>query len=256
MGSRVINYGRFPGLQRALTSADLTQAGDDHNNLPEERTLLNVGEKALNKHISFLRQLFEYFGVQNLFGVLVPHMHDKVPDGFHLAGQVINHRGRCYYWTEKVQNKKLNPNELCGRNFLFDSQRGFCPYEFHQGPLPDLSKVDPDFFQQFINYLYKHSLTSILGLKYIVPDLPATDMLEFIFPECRLLLVPVSLLPSNTSKTVTTCWGWSPPISKWEIKCIVFPDGEHKKVDIKPKKSNARADDVICAFEKEYLNLS
>ncbi|OBS15422.1 hypothetical protein FPOA_13759 [Fusarium poae] len=162
MGSQAVNSGPIPGLQMILTEDHLKSSRDIHNNLPDDDILLGVvGE--ISEHLPQLRLLFEEFGVENLFGVHILHKHSEVPDGFHLVGRTEIRDKRLYYWT-RVVDDTLNPSKVCGRKFVFDPQHGLYPYEFHEGPMPDLSKVDPKFFLRFTEYLVTHELTSILGL--------------------------------------------------------------------------------------------
>lgn len=268
-GPRVINHDRIPGLQQPPTSGDFVRARQEcasrsfiynvianacsHNNLPNDDALLKVEEKILNEHLPQLKLLFKRFNVEKLFAVYIPHRHSKVPDGFHLVGQTKIFDGLCYYWTRTVANDTLNSNKVCGRKFIFDKQQGWRPCDFHEGSAPDLSKVKPEFFLELTNYLVKHDLTSTLGLEYIVPELLLIfNMLEFILPNCGLLLVEATSLQFNYATTVTTSWGWSHPIFTREIRCIPDRDKKHQPVavDYQLQESHTSINDIIRAFMK------
>jgi hypothetical protein len=205
-----------------------------HNNLPTDDALLQVEEEVLKNHLPQLKQMFERHKVENLFAVHIPHRHFEVPDGFSLVGQTISDGRR--YSIRRVANDKLI-RDYCGRKFIFDKKQGWVPCEFHQGYAPDLSKLDREFFIEFTTYLIRHDLTSTFGLEYIVPELVILDILETNPSNDELQLAETASVPSNDAKTVTTSWGWPDPIYTREIRCIVFPDVGHQKVDVQPKES-------------------
>ncbi|KAK2471245.1 hypothetical protein H9L39_17476 [Fusarium oxysporum f. sp. albedinis] len=109
MSTQAVHGGPIPGLQRTLTTRDLEQARQHHNNLPEDDILLKVVEK-IREHLPQLRLLFQKFGVVNLFGVHVPHRHFTVPDRFHLVGQT-EVRDESLYLT-RLFTEYLVTNEL------------------------------------------------------------------------------------------------------------------------------------------------
>ncbi|KAL3587518.1 hypothetical protein FPOAC2_13415 [Fusarium poae] len=229
MGSQAVNSGPIPGLQMILTEDHLKSSRDIHNNLPDDDILLGVvGE--ISEHLPQLRLLFEEFGVENLFGVHILHKHSEVPDGFHLVGRTEIRDKRLYYWT-RVVDDTLNPSKVCGRKFVFDPQHGLYPYEFHEGPMPDLSKVDPKFFLRFTEYLVTHELTSILGLMYVPPELLIYDMVEFVLSNCRLLLVQMVFLEIDMTTTVTTDWRFSQPKITRKTYCIPDRNMKHPSPD-------------------------
>ncbi|RKK10831.1 hypothetical protein BFJ65_g14826 [Fusarium oxysporum f. sp. cepae] len=239
MSTQAVHGGPIPGLQRTLTTHDLEKARQQydfpsfirnavadvcsHNNLPEDDILLKVVEK-IRKHLPQLRLLFQKFGVVNLFGVHVPHRHFTVPDRFHLVGQT-EARDESLYLT-RLMDDTFNPSEVCGRKFVYDPQRGWCPHEFHYGPMPDIRNVDPEFFLRFTEYLVTNELTSILGLMYLPQELLLYDMIEFVLSNCALLLVQAAST-RITDDRVTTSWNFSDPIYTRETDCIPDRFGKH-----------------------------
>jgi hypothetical protein len=242
MITKAVHGGPIPGLQQPLTAHDLVQTRKQynspslirnavanicsHNNLPEDDILLRVVEKIID-HLPHLRQLFEKFGVVNLLGVHILHRHFTVPDGFHLVGQTGT-SDEDLYLTE-LMDDKLNPDNVCGRKFVYDPQSGcLYPYELHYGPLPDTSNVDPEFFLQFNEYIVTHELTSMLGLMYIPQELLKHDMDEYIPRHCALLLVRAAS-PRISNAKVPTSWNFSDPTRIRETDCI--PDRFNKHTE-------------------------
>ncbi|KAF4449624.1 hypothetical protein FALBO_16622 [Fusarium albosuccineum] len=225
----------IPGLERLATSDDVGLSCEYHNTLLPDNTLSDVGVHDLDEHRERLRQLFKRFNAHDKFGVNTLHSHFHVPDGYHLAGDLGDFEEHRYYLTQGAVNETFNPKGSCGRKFKFVLGQGLRPYEFHRGPLPDLSKVDSEFFSQFTNYLVEHSLTSTLGLEYIVPELLLVDMLEFILPNGGMLLAEATS-PCSNDHTVTTGLGWPSDLTgERKIECVPQPDGGHEQMDIKPK---------------------
>ncbi|KAM5528845.1 hypothetical protein FOXYSP1_16689 [Fusarium oxysporum f. sp. phaseoli] len=259
MDLQAVHGGSIPGLQQALTIKDFELARDIFNALPKDDTLLKVQQKD-HEHLRQLSLLFEKFGVRQLFGLHRPHRHSNVPDGFQMAGRTVIHNKHLYYWTKPVDDA-LKTSKVCGLKYIFHREQGLCPYEFHEGDLPDISKVDPEFFLAVNNYLINHDLTSTFGLLYLAPGLLERSKLEFVLTNGELLLaqmasslVRTALSIFDIGTTVTTCWSWSSPTCTSEIRCLIFEDGIHRKVKTKPQKVHRSIDDAISAVEEEYLD--
>ncbi|RKK87917.1 hypothetical protein BFJ68_g16995 [Fusarium oxysporum] len=271
--SREIKHDQIPGLLQPLTREHFVKAPKEyasrsliynviadvcsHNKLPTDDALLQVEKEVLEKHLSQLKQLFKRYNAENLFAVYILHRHFKVSKGFNLVGRIIIFDECHCYWTRTVANHTINSGEVCGRKFIFDKQQGWLPCEFHEGSAPDLSKVDPEFFLEFTNYLVKHDLTSTFGLEYIVPELLIFDMLEITLSNCALLLVEAVFLSLDNLVVVTTSWGWpsDQPVER-RIDCLKKPDGSHKEVNVDTQKSHSSFDDVIRSVENYLYSLS
>ncbi|KAI3565917.1 hypothetical protein IWW34DRAFT_711205 [Fusarium oxysporum f. sp. albedinis] len=191
-----VNDDRIPGLQVPLTFHDLRQGRKYHNEL-------SYGNKDQDqdqddqRHRESLRQLLEKFDVQDIFGLVDKHKHFDLPDDSHLIGTVGTfgvHPQSLFYLIRTVADKTSNPNELCGHKFTYIPGKGLRPYEFHQGPLLDDSKVKPEFFSQFINYLNKYNITSI-GLEYVIPQVSQIAMHEICSEEKRWMILIEGKLP-------------------------------------------------------------
>jgi hypothetical protein len=246
--SHEINHRQIPGLQQSLISGHFGQACKRQNELPTDDVLLQVKMEVLEGHLSYFKQLFKRYNVENVFAVYLLHRHFDVPDGCSLLGRTIS--DGYLYWTRKVANNTLNCGKVCGRKFVFDKE-GWFPCEFHEGSAPDLSKVDPGFFTEFTTYLVECHLTSTFGLEYIIPELRIIDMLEIDLPNYGLILVETASVPFN-DPTVPTRWDWSDPIHTRVLKCIPFPTG-HKKVNVDQQEPFRSDNEVINAFAKKYL---
>ncbi|KAG7410331.1 hypothetical protein Forpi1262_v017554 [Fusarium oxysporum f. sp. raphani] len=252
-----MKHDQIPGLLQPLTRKHFVKAPEDHNKLPTDDALLQVEKEVLEKHLSQLKQLFERCNAENLFAVYILHRHFKVSNGFNLVGRIVI-CDKCHcYWTRTVANHTINSGEVCGRKFIFDKQQGWLPCEFHEGPAPDLSKVDPEFFLEFTNYLVKHDLTSTFGLEYIVPELLIFDMLEITLPNCELLLVEAVFLSLDNLVVVTTRWGWPSDLpAETRLDCLKAPNTGHKEVSVDTQKSNTNFDDVIRSVKNYLYSLS
>lgn len=169
-----------------------------------------------------------------------------------MAGRTETRDECLYYWTRAVDDT-LESSKVCGLKYIFHREYGLCPYDFHEGDLPDTSKVDPKFFLTVEKYLVEHDLTSTFGLLYLAPGMLERNMLEFVLPNGDLLLVEEARIPLGKLPRVTTAWArLSSAEGQFErkLECVVFPDLSHRKVDVKPKKSYLGFDDVLHAFHK------
>jgi hypothetical protein len=259
MDSQAVNSGPIPGLQQALTIKDFELARDIYNALPKDDTLLEAQQKD-GEHLPQLRLLFQKFGVQQLFGLHRLHRHSDILDGFQMAGRTVIHNKHPYYWT-KVVDDALKPSKVCGLKYIYHPEHGLCPYEFHEGDLPDISKVDPEFFLAVNKYLVKHDLTSTFGLLYLAPGLLERSKLEFVLSNGEMLLAQMasSLVQAvlsilDNGATVATCWSWLNPMCTSEIRCLIFEDRKHRKVNTEPQDVHRSIDDAIRVVEEEYLD--
>ncbi|TVY74750.1 hypothetical protein Focb16_v005949 [Fusarium oxysporum f. sp. cubense] len=158
-----VNDDWIPGLEVPLTIHDLSQGRKYHNELSYGNQDQDQDQDH-GRHRESLRQLLEKFDVQDIFGLVDKHKHFDVPHDSHLIGTVGTFGVRSqslFYLIRTVADKTSDPNELCGHKFTYIPGKGLRPYEFHQGPLLGIGKVDPEFFSQFIKYLNKYDITSI-----------------------------------------------------------------------------------------------
>ncbi|KPA35716.1 hypothetical protein FLAG1_11566 [Fusarium langsethiae] len=188
MSAETVYGGPIPGLQMPLTIHDLRHGRKYHNELSYGN---EDQDQSYGSHRESLRQLLETFDVQDIFGLVDKHKHFDVPLDSHLIG-TIGTFGACpkslFYLTRTVADKTFNPNELCGHKFTYIPGQGLRPYEFHQGPLLDRSKVGPEFFSQFTNYLNKYNITSI-GLEYVIPQLSQIETHEVVSEVKRWMIL-------------------------------------------------------------------
>ena len=238
MSTETVYNGPIPGLQVPLTIHDLRQGRKYHNELSygNEDQDQNHGS-----HRESLRQLLEKFEVQDIFGLVDKHKHFDVPQDSHLVGTVGTFRvcpRSLFYLTRTVADTFSNPNELCGHKFTYIPGEGLRPYEFRRGPQLEISKVDPELFSQFINYLNKHNITSI-GLEYIIPQLSQIETHEVVSEEKRWMILIEGALPLNLPnpiQRVVTSWRWpkSKTISGPATYCDKDPTGKHVGPDDLP----------------------
>jgi hypothetical protein len=189
---------------------------------------LHKAAKEIWAHLPYLRRLFEKFFVVDMFGVQILHRHFTIPDGSHLVGRTtINDED--LYLTE-LTDDKLNPNDVCGRKFMFDAEYGtLYPSELHYGPMPDTSKVDPAFFGQFSEYIIKHELTLTLGLIYIPQELLKQDMYEYVSRKNTNLALRLvrAASPGLDNDKVSTTFDFSDPRCTRKTDCIPDRNNRH-----------------------------
>jgi hypothetical protein len=225
----------IPGLQTPLTIHDLRHGRKYHNELPYGNEDQDHG-----RHLESLRQLLEKFDVQDIFGLVDKHKHFDVPHDSHLIGIIGKfeaHPETLFYLIRTVADKTFNPNELCGHKFTYIPGEGLRPYEFHQGPLLARSKVDPEFFSQFTNYLNMHNITSI-GLEYVIPQLSQIETHE-ISSEKKKWMIQIAGKSGNApnpKRRAVTSWRWpkSKKLSGPATDCDKDPDGQHVGPDDLP----------------------
>ncbi|EWZ78190.1 hypothetical protein FOXG_21360 [Fusarium oxysporum f. sp. lycopersici 4287] len=242
-GSYEFDHAQIPGLWQPLKEEHFAQTCEDHNKLPTDDALPEVEEK-VKEHLPQLEALFKRWKVEGFFALSVLHRHFKLPDGYNQVGRTIKKR---FYFTRKVANNALNSSKVYGSKFVL-TPRGWSPVEIHEGSMPGLSRVDPEFLSCFTTHLVNHDLTSIFGFEYIVRELSTFNTLELDLPGYGLIVVSAASVPSIDAPTVTTRWIWS---HQTELKCIPSPDG-HVRKPVKPQQSDPSDDQVIAAFEKEY----
>ena len=177
-----------------------------------------------------------------------------------MVGRTVIHNKHPYYWT-RVVDDALEPSKACGLKYIHHPEHGLCPYEFHEGDLPDRSKVDTEFFSAVNNYLVKHDLTSTFGLLYLAPGLLERSKLEFVLSNGDMLLAQMasSLVQAvlsifDNGTTVASCWSWLNPTCTSEIRCLIFEDGKHRKVNSELQSVHRSIEDAIRVVEEEYLD--
>jgi hypothetical protein len=174
-----------------------------HNKLLKDSDIQPVDRE----HIDVLGGLIEECNAQGIFGIHLGHKHFDLWEGTHLAGRLVTDDKRKYFWTRAVQDNESDPDKLCGRIFVYDSDKVLRPCEFFEGTLPDLSAVDRQLFAKFGSYLAEHHLEHSIALEYLIPKLRGRTMLELVSHEKKhILLFESEIVPPSFGKPVVTAY--------------------------------------------------
>ncbi|PPJ52943.1 hypothetical protein CBER1_11654 [Cercospora berteroae] len=88
-------------------------------------------------------------------------------------------------WAKTVAIDSLDTSTVHGHVFVV-TDNGLLPYELEDGALPDLSSVDEGFLSEFISYIIKHKLQSLLGLQVL--GCGESPMIELILDQGTVML--------------------------------------------------------------------
>ena len=131
---------------------------------------------------------------------------------------------RC--WTRPVPFRDLCVG-LHGHIYALSTDNRFVPYEFRQGTAPHKIKVVQNaFFEEILQYLVKHDLTSVLGLEVVEDDVESGgQMYEFVVADQCTVMVAEQQLKYKNGFQVT---GWS--VAKGDDGISCFKGGQtHSK---------------------------
>ncbi|KAH7187109.1 hypothetical protein BKA60DRAFT_258349 [Fusarium oxysporum] len=227
MDSTGLQIDLVPGLEREVVDDDLWDSHIKQNKLLKDSDIQPVDEK----HIAFLSGLIEECNAKEIFGFHVGHKHFDLLEGTYLAGRPHTYGGRQYYWTRPVDNDGSDPRNLCGRNFVYDRDEGFRPYEFHEGSLPDLSIVDRKLFSKFGSYVAKHKLEHTIALEYLIPELRGRAMVELVlYKQQQILQSEQEIVVPSLGEPVVTAYRHVQSGAAFGpgTRYIHLPDGGHK----------------------------
>jgi hypothetical protein len=127
------------------------------------------------------------------------HGHFKIPKNTVMLG--TNFENPSLRWTKVTDIDKIDPASVHGHIFAL-TKDGLCAYELQDGPLPDLSAVGWGFLDEFINYIVRNNLTSLIGLQVL--GCGDASMSELILDQGTVMLD--SSIVKNTVPTRITGW--------------------------------------------------
>lgn len=117
-----------------------------------------------DNHVKNLASLFVQHNAHRLLGIHLIHGHFNLPQDSILLGKSFKEpRGR---WAQITKAPDVNPTTIHGHIFALSKNR-LCPYEFQDGPLPDLSEVSSEFLPAFILYITENGLGDLIGLQVL-----------------------------------------------------------------------------------------
>ncbi|EFY92562.1 hypothetical protein J3459_015275 [Metarhizium acridum] len=160
MAAQVAKYSVLPRIDMALEMQDFRASGELYNTLLDDSDQPPVSEE----HITDLAQMFVRHNADKVLGIHLIHGHFKIPKNTVMLGS--NFENPSLRWTKVTDIDEIDPSRVHG-HILALYQGGLCAYELQDGPLPDLSGVGPGFLDEFINYIIKKNLTSLIGLQIL-----------------------------------------------------------------------------------------
>jgi hypothetical protein len=146
-----------------------------------------------------LHAIFNRNGATSSFGVHLIHQHfpgleDKIMLG-------ITQENPSAIWTRQVDIDMVDVTKIRGHIFIL-AHDGFHPYEYRQGPLRDLPRINDAFLSEVAAYLRDNELEGLLGLQLLDPD--STELTELILPDSTLMLKDADLLHVSSHRDT----GW------------------------------------------------
>ncbi|KAM3563048.1 hypothetical protein ARSEF4850_002515 [Beauveria asiatica] len=192
-------YGKVPGLDKALTTADLEESrkmyvtfyvgncqltSPSYNGLPDDLEQPAI----LDTHVRELSGLFVRNNVHEIFGIHLVHGHFEIPEGGALVGTNYN-APRCR-WARTTDVHRIDLDGVHGHIFVL-TDHGFHPYEYQQGTGPDVSKVSENFLTELADFLVENDLAKLVGLQILDPH--PSEMFELILPGGTIMVDASSL---------------------------------------------------------------
>jgi len=185
-----------PGLNKALKVQDLEESRSIYNLLPDDSQQPEVHET----HIRNLAALFARNHADGILGIHLAHAHFELPENTTLLG--VNYNTPYCRWTRTTAIQTIDLSNVHGHIFVL-TEHGFHPYEYQEGPMPDLSGVDEAFFPQLTDYITRNNLEGLLGLQ-VVDGNNTAQMLELILPNATVMLNESDLVGCNRTRQT----GW------------------------------------------------
>ena len=90
-------------------------------------------------------------------------------------------------WTKAAATDTIDLLNIHRHIFALRSAGGFVAYEYQDGPMPDLSAINEAFLTEFILYLVRNNLSSLLGLQVRLEGVPES-MFELILNQGTIML--------------------------------------------------------------------
>ena len=154
-------------------------------------------------------------------------------------------------WTKVTDIENIDPSNVHGHIFAL-TEDGLCAYELQDGPLPDLSDVGLLFLDEFINYISKNNLASLIGLQVL--GCGEDSMSELILDQGTVMLD--SSFVKNTVPTRITGWKFetangNPRVCTANETHAAMTTGNHKVFNTgKPLPQLESVEDLKAALAK------
>ncbi|CAI7626068.1 unnamed protein product [Penicillium pancosmium] len=222
MATLIVGRSVLPELEMALEIQDFHPSGALYNTLLDDSDQPPVADE----HITNLAEIFVRHNAQNVLGIHLIHGHFKIPESTVMLG--TNFESPSLRWTKVTDIDKIDHSRVHGHIYAL-TKDGLCAYELQDGPLPDLSGVGPGFLDEFIDYIVKNNLASLIGLQVLgcLDD----SMSELILDQGTVMLE--STYVKNTLPTRITGWKFEatdgrPRVCSANETHAVMTSGNHK----------------------------
>ncbi|KAJ5291518.1 hypothetical protein N7478_000769 [Penicillium angulare] len=233
----------LPGLDTALEIQDFRTSGALYNTLLDDSDQPPVADEC----ITDLAEIFVRHNAEKVLGIHLIHGHFKIPKSTVMLG--TNFESPPLRWTKVTDIDNIDPSCVHGHIFAL-TKDGLCAYELQDGPLPDLSGVGPRFLDEFIIYIVKNDLTSLIGLQVL--GCGNYSMSELILDKGTVMLE--STYVKNTVPTRITGWKFEatdgrPRVCSASETHAVMTSGNHKVFNAgKPLPKLENVDDLKAAL--------
>ncbi|KAK0710196.1 hypothetical protein B0T26DRAFT_743341 [Lasiosphaeria miniovina] len=111
-------------------------------------------EESFDIHISELATLFVRHNAHTVLGIHLIHGHFAIPEQTVLLG------------TNATSIPSIDLDNIHGHIFIL-TKKGFYPYEYQVGVMPDLSQVSSTFLVELAGFLSTNGLEVIVGLQVL-----------------------------------------------------------------------------------------
>ncbi|KAH7120102.1 hypothetical protein B0J13DRAFT_410551, partial [Dactylonectria estremocensis] len=166
---------QVPGLNQDVTLNDVWKSRSLHNEQPDASAQGPIKEG----HLLNLSDIFTKHDVHDLLGIHLAHRHGEIPENYMLLGEKSAKplcRRAIMTCGDDVDLSKVH-----GHVFVVNDGR-LHPYEYQQGPLMEsVTRIDPAFFSDFIDYITANDLTSLVGLEVLILQFKDKYMSEIVY---------------------------------------------------------------------------
>ncbi len=149
--------------------------------------------------------MLEKHNVQEKFGYHLVHGHLQVAPGRVMLGQPMAKLDAC--WTRPTSAKDVALGDVHGHIFVLGADDQFMPYEYRQGPPPQITANEAAFISAVQAYLVQKNLASLIGIQLLSGDSTSKDMQEFVLSDNHgTVMMDASMTNANKAYRVT---GWT-----------------------------------------------
>jgi len=237
-----------------ITEETLIAATRLHNRLPPDTAFPQVD--VLSDGFKELCAIIVKYNLHCYFRLRLLHRHITIPEGQILLGTSTT--GLLGYWTRPTRISDIDLHKIHGHIFSVDAtsctsegkmrNARLFPSEFREGPPVSVENIDPNFFTEFTNCLWKWRLENTLGLEVIHGQVG--KMIEFSFDIGSLLLKEEEVREERTAQFTFQVTGWGITIKNGavtqmgEIQCVKLGD-EHRPIPVPDPDEVIKVSDIV-----------